>query len=299
MCIVPHSSIISVLSKKSTSVRGSVAPKCSYKSYVPTKSAIPSMKWLINDCSRQHMAIIYSKLLTCKVVTCLSHSLLILTRCSFGKAFWENWADSVMSTAQVFHNENKTWDAARSRSMWKRHWRTLKSNEQVPRVHKHLYATCSESTASVFLTDALNLNWKMGKGHVMFSIYHRSGPKLVFKNSATSSALMRLLLTFSVSTNSSLKTKQTSKGTSPVSKKARHTSESRVSKWSRRVPTIILTSISSSCLTFLLISSSLYFFNRYMTVSALSLKLKCDLWEKLRWFVFSKREKGGFEKANS
>lgn len=119
---------------------------------------------------------------------------------------------NVMSTAQVFHNENKTWDAARSWSMWKRHQRTLKSYEQVPRVHKHLYATCSESTESAFLTNALNLNWKMGKGHVMFSIYHRSGPKLVFKNSATPSALMRLLLTFTVSTNSSLKNKTNFKG---------------------------------------------------------------------------------------
>lgn len=28
----------------------------------------------------------------------------------------------------------------------------------------------------------------MGKAHVMFSIYHRPGPKLVFKNSATPSS---------------------------------------------------------------------------------------------------------------
>lgn len=62
------------------------------------------------------------------------------------------------------------------------------------------------------------------------------------------------------------------------------TSESRASKWSRRVPIIILTSISSSYLSLLIISSSGYFVNRCMTIWALSSKLKCDFWEKLSYF---------------
>lgn len=55
----------------------------------------------------------------------------------------------------------------------------------------------------------------MGKAHVMFSIYHRPGPKLVFKNSATPSVPMRLLLTLSLSTNSNSKNEINFKGHIP------------------------------------------------------------------------------------